>query len=132
MNTMTKQLSDLKKGDQVFLKDSRPGEFDSIETIERVTRTQIILPHNNRFRIKDGGEIRGDIWWRKTIRPATAELIAEVERQNKIKAVRIKALGLIERLRSQNNNSKNVAAAIPHLEAALAALNDDPDNKKHA
>ena len=123
---MTKQLSDLKPGDQVFVRDYRRGGDDSIETIERITKTQIILSHNNRFKIKDGDEIGGDTWWKKSIRPATTELIAEVERQNKTKAVRIKALGLIERLRSQNNNSENVAAAIPHLEAALAALKNHP------
>jgi len=125
---MTKQLSDLKEGDQVFVRNYRCGGDDSIETIERITKTQIILPHNNRFRIKDGNEIGGDIWWKKSIQPATAELIADVERQNKTKATRIKALGLIERLRSQNSNSENFAAAIPHLEAALAVLKNDPDN----
>lgn len=125
---MTKQLSDLKPGDQVFVRDYRYNANNSIETIERITKTQIILSHNNRFRIKNGDEIGGDIWWKKSIQPATAELIAEVERHNKIKATRIKALGLIERLRSQNNNSENVAAAIPHLEAALAVLKNDPDN----
>ena len=122
----TKQLSDLKPGDQVFVRDCRRKGNDRIETIERITKTQIILSHNNRFRIKDGHEIGGDLWWKKSIRPATPDLTAEVKREDEIKAASINALSLVERFKSKYRLSDNVAAAIPHLEAALAALKGHP------
>lgn len=119
---MTQQLSDLKKGDKVVVRDY-PRGLDSIETIKSVTKRRIILSGNRRYAIEDGKEVTTGSWNSTYIQPATSQRIAQVKRQNeinlaiKVNAQRLYALSLVERF-----------PAIPHLEAALAALNDDPDN----
>ena len=122
---MTKQLSDLKEGDQVFVKRCG-GDF--IDTIKRVTKTQIITSNDNKFRRKDGAEIGRGQRWSLRITPATPELIAQVKRKDEIILARRNARNLAVKLAAMCRDSNNVAAAIPHLEAAIAALENDPDN----
>ena len=123
----TKQLSDLKEGDKVFVKDCcYPGDF--IDTIKRVTKTQIITSNDNKFRRKDGCEVGAGQWYRyrSHITPATPELIAQVKRKDEIILARRNAHDLTVKLEVMCRDSDNAAAAISHLEAALAALKDHP------
>ena len=169
MNTMTKQLSDLKKGDQVVVRDY-PRGLDSIETIKSVTKRRIILSGNRRYAIKDGKEVSTGFWNRTYIQPATPQRIAQVKRQDEINLAikvnaqrrlyidslsaeiaavnelldsakqygdlvgekqlkyRLKELTLKLESLETDTIGDNVAAAIPHLEAALVALKNDSDN----
>ena len=76
---MTTSLSDIRPGDTVILRYSSPFVLDRIATVDRVTKTQIIVG-TKRFRISDGRELSRDAWSFNRIVPATPDAIAEVER----------------------------------------------------
>jgi hypothetical protein len=80
---MTVSLSDLKPGDTVILRHSTPYNLDRIATVDRLTKTQIIVG-SRRFRISDGKEIGCSHWDYYRIVPATPDQIAEVERRQQI------------------------------------------------
>ena len=84
----------LKPGDQVI---SGSRNHDQLSTVERVTKTQVILPDGSRYRRLDGGLVGGNAWNFSYIRDATdedrarilyREAVAEVERIMSTRQVR--------------------------------------------
>ena len=124
LSTMTTSLSDLKPGDTVILRYSTPYIDDRIATVDRLTKTQIIVG-TRRFRIGDGREIGRDCWAYYRIIPATPDQIAEVERRQQLKQDQERAYQLAVKVGNRARARSNAASAIPHLEAALAALNQN-------
>lgn len=114
---MTTSLSSLKPGDTVILRYSTPYIDDRIATVDRLTKTQIIVGPR-RFRISDGQEIGYSRWDYCWIVPATPDQLAEVE----LKQDQERAYQLAAQVSNRARNCSTAAAAIPHLEAALAAL----------
>ena len=121
---MTTSLSDLKSGDTVILRYSSTwGLPDSIATVDRVTKTQIIVGLR-RFRISNGRELGASQCAYYRIVPATPDEIAEVERRQQLKQDQRRAYQLAAEIGTRARACSSVAAAIPHLEAALACLSD--------
>ena len=124
---MTTSLSSLKPGDTVILRYSTPYIDDRIATVDRLTKTQIIVG-TRRFRISSGTEA-GDgaaaRWENCWIVPATPDQIAEVERRQKLKQDQERAYQLAAKIVNRARSCTTAAAAITHLEAALAALNQN-------
>lgn len=118
---MTTSLSDLKPGDTVIVGHSSPFILDRIATVDRLTKTQIIVGPG-RFRISDGREIGRSRWDYYRIVPATPDQIAEVKRRLQIKQDQERAYQLAAQVSNRARSRSTAAAAIPHLEAALAAL----------
>ena len=127
---MTTSLSDLKPGDTVILqylsRYSWPHILDRIATVDRLTKTQIIVGAR-RFRIRDGLVVdkRADRWSYCRIFPATPDQIAEVERRQQIKQDQERAYQLAIKVGDCARSCVTAVDAIPHLEAALAALNQN-------
>ena len=118
---MTASLSDLKPGDTVILRYSTPYILDRIATVDRLTKTRIIVGPR-RFRISDGQEIGCGSWDYCWIVPATPDQLAKVERRRQIKQDQERAYQLAIQISNRARSRSTAAAAIPHLEAALAAL----------
>jgi len=118
-------LSDLKLGDQVILRYSMPFVDDKIETVDRLTKTQIIVG-TYRFRISDGYQVgtSDGRWGYYRIIPATPDQIAEVERRHQIKQDQERAYRLAVQIGTRARKCSSAASAIPHLIAALTALKD--------
>ena len=121
---MTTSLSNLKPGDTVILRYSTRFIDDRIATVDRRTTTQVIVG-TRRFRISDGRELRGDRWAYYRIVPATPDQIAEIERRQQLRQDQERAYRLAAEIGTRARACSNVTAAIPHLEAALAALNQN-------
>lgn len=85
MNQNMKTLQDLKAGDQVatcktsMLRSNAPAW--GIETVERVTATQLVMPHGLRYNKKDGSVV-GTPLSNDCIRPLTDALRSEIEQAN--------------------------------------------------
>lgn len=71
----SESLENLEAGDKVFY-DSR--STIGIETIVRLTKTQIVLKNGQRFRKKSGWLIGGDAWSATMIRVLTPKRIEAV------------------------------------------------------
>lgn len=121
---MTASLSDLKPGDTVILRYSTPFIDDRITIVDRVTRTRIIVG-TRRFRKHDGREHTASRWSYYRVFPATPDQIAEVERRQQLKQDQERAYQLAVQVSDRARECSNAAAAIAHLEAALAALAED-------
>ena len=121
---MTISLSSLKPGDTVILRYSTPCIPDRIATVDRLTKTQIIVG-TRRFRISDGQEIGCSRWDYYRIVPATPDQIAEVERRQQLKQDQERAYQLAAKVGNRARACTTAATAIPHLEAALAVLNQN-------
>lgn len=121
---MTTSLSDLKPGDTVILRYSTPFIDDRITIVDRVTKTQVIVG-TRRFNKSDGRERTASRWDYYRIVPAMPDQIAEVERRQQLKQDRERADQLAAQVSNRARACSNAAAAIPHLEAALAVLADD-------
>ena len=121
---MTASLSDLKPGDTVILRYSTPFIDDRITIVDRLTKTQIIVG-TRRFSKSDGRERTASCWDYYRIVPATPDQIAAVERRQQLKQDQERAYQLATKIGTRTRACSNVAAAIPHLVAALAALAED-------
>ena len=121
---MTTSLSSLKPGDTVILRYSTPFIDDRIATVDRLTRTVIIVG-TRRFRISDGREFYSSRYDYYRVLPATADQIAEVERRQKLKQDQERANELAAEIVNRARSCTAAAAVIQHLEAALAALNQN-------
>ena len=73
------ELKDLQAGDKVII---RNRWNDRIGTIERVTKTQIIV-NGCKFRREDGSQINGDRWTPYRIAALTEEELRRIQKQNK-------------------------------------------------
>ena len=120
---MTTSLSDLKPGDTVILRYSWPYIGDRIATVDRLTKTQIIVG-TRRFRISDGREFSSSSSYYRII-PATPDQIAEVERRQQIRQDQERAYQLAIKVGNCARSCVTAVDAIPHLEAALAAFNQN-------
>ena len=118
---MTPSLSDLKPGDTAILRYSTPFIDDRITIVDRVTKTQIIVG-TRRFNKSDGRERTASRWDYYRIVPATPDQIAEVERRQQLKQDQERVDRIAVQISNRARNCSTAAAAIPHLEAALAAL----------
>lgn len=126
---MTTSLSDIRPGDTVILRYASSFVPDQIATVDCVTKTQIFIGGSGRlFRISDGREsgYHGRSAYFQ-IFPATPDEIAEAERHQQLKRDHQRACDLaeaiVQEVGTRDYASLSAAAAIPHLEAALAALN---------
>ena len=125
---MTTSLSNIRPGDKVILRNSSPYSLNKVVTVDRITKTQIIIGLQ-RFRISDGDQLgsRGQ-WSYCWITTATPDEIAEVERQQQLRQEQEHVYQLTRQVKLAARNCSNVAAAIPHLEAALVALKQENNN----
>ena len=126
---MTKPLSELKAGDEVILRDAGSGyrSRDTIEVIERTTKRWIILSEDTKFRISDGFPVgKVDPWNTCRIKPVTPELKQKIQLEEAFRRAKRNVRSLAEKVKTRCFERDNPAAAIPHLQAALAALETDP------
>jgi len=129
---MTKSLSEIKSGDEVILRDRRSN---TIEVVERTTKCWIILSKGRKFRISDGYPVgeRDFSWFNiSSIKPATPALKEEIKRKEALRKARHIVRSLTEKVNALCSESDNVAAVIPHLQAAVAALETDPTDNNAA
>ena len=117
------RFPDIKVGDQVII-DGRV-----IAQVERVTKTQFTA-NGRRFMRKGGYEYGGDYWHPQKAVPATPEQLEVATRRMEEDRMCSTANSLLIRLGTilqaiGRKNPSGVAAAIPHLEAALAAMRGD-------
>jgi hypothetical protein len=100
-------------GDEVIV--HRPDGTLGLCKVERLTSTQVIV-NGYRYRRSDGVR-KGDSGWSLTVlHLPTPELRAEVARQSAHRTGR----SLLGRIREQSD----LGPAVPHLRAALAALQE--------
>lgn len=138
-NTMTaesKTLATLEVGDQVIINKNQPS--CEVVVVEKVSKREI-KAGGRRWLKSDGNEVgsAGDAWslspW---IAPATPELLAVVAAKERRRRVYDAVRGLLKRLgeasqdihpsKPLDSSSLNrLEAAIPHLQAALAALTEE-------
>lgn len=132
---MTEQipLSELKAGDEVILRNGGYLNSDTIEIIERTTKHWIILSKGRKFRISDGYPVgKRDCRWFSisSIKSATPELKEKIKREQALLKARNTVWSLAEEVKKRGSRSNNAAAVIPHLQAALAALEADQSNEQ--
>lgn len=72
------ELKDLKAGDKVIIRNRWNNR---IGTIERVTKTQIIV-NGYKFRRENGSQINGDSWTPSRIEVLTEEELQRIKTQN--------------------------------------------------
>lgn len=72
-------LQELKAGDSVVVSGAGWHDVQEIEKVERVTKTQIILAGDQRYRKDDGHKVGGSAWRRGWLSQATPELVAQVQ-----------------------------------------------------
>ena len=76
-------IKELKKGDKVIVSGTR--QPSRVATIERFTKTQIIVDGGSKFRLSDGEGVGGSVWCYSCIDQATDEAIAEIKEQEKVR-----------------------------------------------
>ena len=85
---MTEDLSSLKVGDTVIVY----GRYGSkgIATIDRITKTQIVVDDGTKFRKSDGMQVGHSMWSSYScIAIATKERVQKMERERYIRNMRI-------------------------------------------
>lgn len=106
-------LENVKVGDKLFYEGAYQRIFTV--TVERITKTQIIIKDGGRFRIKDGFRIGSDAFSHSMIRPLTAsrvERVAIVE----LKAKAIFLRGNLAIPQGRRNLEKLIAALKPFVD----------------
>lgn len=93
-----KNMEHIKPGDRVHVRNS---STESIATVERTTKTQIILRNGTRYRRRDGGEMSRDAWVRSYIGDLTEETVLRITYRN--------AVTKAERALSTRNMGPNAA-----------------------
>ena len=84
---MTEDLSSLKVGDKVIIY-GRYG-VKSIATIDRITKTQIVVDDGTKFRKSDGMQVGHNMWSSYScIAIATKERVEKMERERYIRNMR--------------------------------------------
>lgn len=73
-------LENLKPGDEVVAKPLSAVRANSIERVERTTKTLIVLSTGERFRRQDGRSLHGTAWSRVYLSPPTPERVGEIRR----------------------------------------------------
>ena len=81
MNTV-EWLQSLKRGDKVIVYGRTIADNEIIETVARVTRTQIVLADGSKHRKKDGYRCGYEKWRRVYIEEPTPERVAEIRLKN--------------------------------------------------
>lgn len=118
-------MEHIKPGDQVLIKNRT---FDSIATVERVTKTQIIFPNGTRYRRSDGVGIGRDPWSMVYIEDLTEDDILRIAYR--------RAVGRAERALSTRTIDHSVAAKPETYRALLvqakAVIDAALDTKEEA
>ena len=80
-----KKLKDLVSGDKVIISGGGSSlQGDSVEEVEKLTKTQIVLKDmNTRYWIKNGNQMGGDRWSSSHLEIATKKKIAELTREKR-------------------------------------------------
>ena len=129
---MTKQLSDLESGHTVILQGTTNvftgAQKSEFKIISSVAKTRITLASGEKFRIADGKELGASPWTDRWIIPVTSESIAKAFERGPDDSDDSQARDLVDTLAYVCRTGSKLAAAIPHLEAALVALKNDSDN----
>ena len=76
-----KNMEHIKPGDRVRVGN---GLTDSIGTVERTTKTQIILRDGTRYRRKDGEEVGRDMWSSSYLEDLTEEALLRITYRNAV------------------------------------------------
>ena len=119
---MKKALNELQPGDEVIVRCSSPYQPDIIANVQRLTKTQVIAK-NMRFNLKTGNQVGcSDAWASWRIVPATEVELSVVRTAQALREIQQKGSRLSKVIDKRISSHKNAAAAIPHLEAALACL----------
>jgi len=116
-------LNKLKPGDKVYLDRGYNGH--SVESVSRITATQIVIKINDRyeirFRIKDGFEVGGDSWHHSILRELTPRLIDKIRMENKVRKMNELKNGLIT-----PDNESELDALIEVLNKYQKSLDTQP------
>lgn len=117
-------LANLKAGDEVAL---YCGHWNppTIETVERVTKTQIILPRDRRFRVKTGVMVGS---YRSYITQPTKDVVDEIER-DKLNSRAIELADKITRNRIRAMSTKKLRLLVGDLEKAVTHLKEEAANE---
>src|SRR5690348_11349740 len=91
---MRKSLSEIKVGDRVWVSDGHSNKWHQIQPVERLTATQIILPHDTRY-YRTGKrqywQVGRSMFMRRVTDVATPEECAEYDRAQEKRRLEIEA-----------------------------------------
>ena len=92
-------LENIKVGDKVIVDGSGFTAFNKIDTVERLTKTQIVLKNTHSKYRRSSGRSVGDIWNSSFLSEATREKILKIQEAryrlnllNKIESISIRNL----------------------------------------
>lgn len=112
-----KRISDVQPGDRVIYTDSIRARY--IHTVERVTKTQVIINGGDRFRRSDGGAIGATQWDLSRIQPATDELLADIANEQARRVAREKLLAITKDLQDPDADIKGIQHYLNEVTADL-------------
>ena len=108
------KTQEFKIGDKVLRHGDR-YQNDSIRTVSKITKTQVILNNGNRFRRVDGMIVGGGSWVHIYISPATEGMITKV-RHNQEKRRCVKILNNIKWNEYSLNSLTKILMGLPKTE----------------
>ena len=112
-------IQNVQPGDRVIYSEGTTGHR-SIRTVERVTKTQIILPKNMRFRRTDGRAVGSSPYTLRSIQVATEDLVAKVTDEQVRRVASQKLADLSKRIKDQVTSLDEFSAELGRLSNALA------------
>lgn len=80
---MSKNISELEVGDKVFRRYA--GQIRSFCTVERITKTQIILNDGSKWSRRNGDPVPHETWNQAHITPFTKEKFLEYQQEQRTK-----------------------------------------------
>ena len=106
-------LQDIQPGDHVIYTNGNRQR--GIRTVERTTKTQIILTSGSRFRRSDGYPVGSDEWTLRRVDPATDELLAEVKDEQARRVVRNELNNIAKQVQDPKVSLTKVTAALHRM-----------------
>jgi len=75
-------LEQLKSGDLVIVSGSSIGSLPSVEKVDRVTNTEIII-RSTKYRRNNGRQVGGSRWYTSWLQEATPEAIKKIKDESR-------------------------------------------------
>ena len=106
-------LENIKVGDKVIVSGSGFGSLNKIDTVERLTKTQIVLKNtHSKYRRSSGRSVGGDVWSMGFISEATREKILKIQEAR----YRLNLLNKIESIRIGNLSTDSLKSIVVVIE----------------